>query len=61
MTERQRKKELGAFYTDPKVAGFFVSWAVRSQSNTVLAPSFGVGVFPEAAFNRLSKSENRSN
>ncbi len=61
MTERQRKKELGAFYTDPRVADFLVSWAVRSQSDTVLDPSFGTGVFLEAAFNQLSESENRSN
>lgn len=46
-------KALGAYYTDSRVAGFLVRWAVRSAADTVLDPSFGGGVFLQAACERL--------
>jgi adenine-specific DNA methylase len=47
-------KDRGAFYTDEAVAGFLVRWAVRKPSDTVMDPSFGEGVFLNAAFRRLA-------
>jgi len=54
-------KDYGAFYTDEIVAGFLVRWAVRSPRDRVLDPSFGGGVFLEAAAQYLSElGGNRS-
>lgn len=49
----ERAKAFGAFYTDAVVAEFLVRWAVRHPGDTVLDPSFGGGVFLEAAGARL--------
>ncbi len=49
----ERAKAFGAFYTDAVVADFLVRWAVRQPAETVLDPSFGGGVFLEAAAARL--------
>ena len=48
-----RAKAFGAYYTDRRIADFLVRWAVRSTSDTVMDPSFGGGVFLEAAIRRL--------
>ena len=48
-----RAKAFGAFYTDAVVAEFLVRWAVREPEETVLDPSFGGGIFLEAAAARL--------
>ena len=49
----ERAKSFGAFYTDGAVADFLVGWAVRSGADRVLDPSFGGGIFLEAALGRL--------
>ena len=49
----ERAKSFGAFYTDRAVADFLVGWAVQSRDDPVLDPSFGGGVFLEAALRRL--------
>ena len=49
----ERAKNFGAFYTDRAVADFLVGWAVRSGADRVLDPSFGGGVFLEAASRHL--------
>ena len=46
-------KELGAYYTDEAVARFLVRWAIRRGEDTALDPSFGGGVFLEAAAERV--------
>lgn len=46
-------KAFGAFYTDAVVADFLVRHAVRRAENRVMDPSFGGGVFLEAALRRL--------
>lgn len=46
-------KELGAYYTSRPVADFLVRWALRNSSDTVLDPSFGGGVFLDAARHRV--------
>lgn len=46
-------KDLGAFYTPPEIANFLVQWAVRSPGEVVLDPSFGGGVFLNAAAERV--------
>jgi adenine-specific DNA-methyltransferase len=47
-------KAYGAFYTPIHVAHFLVQWAVRSKTNSVLDPSYGGGVFLQAAHARIS-------
>lgn len=49
----ERAKRLGAYYTDVRLAEFLTAWAVRSPDETVMDPSFGGGVFLEAAVRRL--------
>jgi adenine-specific DNA-methyltransferase len=46
-------KNFGAYYTDERIADFLVRWALRSSRDTVVDPSFGGGVFLEAAVRRL--------
>jgi adenine-specific DNA-methyltransferase len=46
-------KSFGAYYTDERIADFLVKWALRSAQDTVADPSFGGGVFLEAAAHRL--------
>ena len=46
-------KALGAYYTEQPVARFLLHWAASSASDTVLDPSFGGGVFLEAAYERV--------
>lgn len=43
----------GSYYTDSSVARFLASWAIRSPSDRILEPSFGAGIFLQAAENRL--------
>jgi adenine-specific DNA-methyltransferase len=50
---RARSKELGAYYTSAPIAEFLVTWAVRSGSDRVIDPSFGGGVFLQAAASRV--------
>jgi adenine-specific DNA-methyltransferase len=50
-----RAKAFGAFYTDPIVSDFLVWWALRSEKDTVIDPSFGGGVFVEASAKRVRK------
>lgn len=47
-------KSLGAYYTDKRVAGFLLRWALRSVTDTVLDPGFGGGVFLAAALERIA-------
>lgn len=49
----KRAKQFGAYYTDSNVADFMVHWALRSPDDTVIDPSFGGGVFIEAALRRI--------
>jgi hypothetical protein len=49
-----QQKAFGAFYTAQHVADFLVSWALRDEADVVCDPSFGGGVFLEAAATRLT-------
>ncbi len=42
-------KHTGAYYTGEHVASFLAGWAIRAPTDTVLDPSFGGGVFLQAA------------
>ena len=46
-------KRTGAYYTDAVAADFLTRWAVRDASDRVLDPSFGGGVFLDAAIARV--------
>src|SRR5438045_2061943 len=48
-----RSKALGAYYTEQPVARFLLDWTTSCASDTVLDPSFGGGVFLQAAFERV--------
>lgn len=47
-------KARGAYYTDERVAQFLVEWAIRSRQDRVVDPSFGGGVFLDAACRRVA-------
>lgn len=51
--EGARAKALGAYYTDRAVSDFLATWALRHPQETALDPSFGGGVFLQAAAQRL--------
>lgn len=51
----ERQKALGAFYTPPPIAERLAAWAVRTESDEVLDPSFGNLVFLDAAAKRLEE------
>src|SRR5512138_1462514 len=53
-------KRTGAFYTSEAVATFLADWAIRSPNDEVLDPSFGGGVFLEAAARVLKKRGGRA-
>jgi len=50
---RNKKKQLGAFYTPQPMARFIVNWAVRSSDETVMDPGCGEAVFLLEAYKHL--------
>ena len=48
-----RAKAFGAFYTARSVADFLVRWSVRDARSVIMDPSFGGGVFLEAALEHI--------
>lgn len=53
--ERAGCKALGAFYTAEPVARYLVEWALQKPTDSLLDPSFGGGVFLQAATARLQQ------
>lgn len=51
--DKQRRKELGAFYTPPHIAKFLVKWAVRKPTDIVLDGAAGEGIFIKESIDRL--------
>ena len=51
-------KLTGSFYTSRKIAEYMVEWAIREKTDSFLEPSFGDGVFLNAATERLKKLGN---
>lgn len=49
------RKLRGGYYTPPAVAEWLVRWAVRKESDRILEPSCGDGVFVEAAARELAR------
>src|SRR5438477_12311985 len=47
--ERERRKATGAFYTPPRMARLLARWALEGNPRRILEPSFGDGVFLQAA------------
>ncbi|MPM21792.1 Modification methylase Eco57IB [bioreactor metagenome] len=45
----ESKRSTGSFYTNKKIADYICSWAIRDEGDSILEPSFGDGVFIEAA------------
>lgn len=48
----------GSYYTSKKIAQYMVDWAIRDGSDSFLEPSFGDGVFLDAALRRYRDLEN---
>ena len=46
-------RNFGSIYTPSDIACFLVTWAIQSQTDTILDLGVGEGVFVHAAFNRL--------
>jgi adenine-specific DNA methylase len=61
MATASQQKVTGAFYTPPRVAELLILWGVREPSDFVLDPSFGEGVFLDAAMLRLAKLRGKPN
>ena len=55
----QTQRTLGAYYTPYSAADFMARWAMRENSDSVLEPCFGSGVFLEA-LNRIPTRETIS-
>lgn len=53
LTTRNKKKQLGAYYTPQPMARFIVNWAVRSPDETVMDPGCGEAVFLLEAYKHL--------
>src|SRR4051794_17492735 len=53
LAHAETRKVLGAFYTPRVVAEFLSDWAIRKRDDRVLDPSFGGGVFLDAAARRI--------
>jgi adenine-specific DNA-methyltransferase len=52
----ETRKKYGQFFTPFEVADFMVSWVINQRKNiTILDPSFGLGIFARAAFQREKK------
>lgn len=51
--EKERQKELGAFYTPREMAALLVDWALRSPRDQMIDPSFGGLIFLEEGIRRL--------
>lgn len=50
----EKRKALGAYYTDQFVSDFLVAWSVQRGTDVVLDPGFGGGAFLRSACNRIS-------
>lgn len=50
-----KKKELGAYYTPPELSQVLADWAIQSQDENILEPSFGGCGFFESSIIRLKK------
>jgi len=44
----------GSYYTSQRIAHYMIEWAIRNETDTLLEPAFGDGVFLDAAFSRFS-------
>lgn len=47
-------RSTGSYYTSPQIARYMVAWAVRTDTDSLLEPSFGDGTFLDAAFARFA-------
>jgi len=52
---QEKRKKLGAYYTPVDLSQVLTDWAIRSETDTVLEPSFGGCGFLEASVKSLEK------
>ena len=50
----------GSYYTSKRIAQYMADWAIRNGNDSFLEPSFGDGVFLDAAFQRYNDLKNPS-
>jgi len=56
----QTTRLTGSYYTSQRIANYMVEWALRDKSDSLLEPSFGDGVFLDAAFDRFLELGNNA-
>lgn len=56
----QSTRLTGSYYTSQRIANYMVRWALRNSTDSLLEPSFGDGVFLDAAFDRFSTLGNNT-
>lgn len=54
----QTTRLTGSYYTSQRIATYMVKWALRTCMDSLLEPSFGDGVFLDAAFDSFSALGN---
>jgi adenine-specific DNA-methyltransferase len=54
--EREQRRANGVFYTPPRLARALADWALKDNPKRILEPSFGAGVFLEAALGTLERA-----
>lgn len=56
----QATRLTGSYYTSQRIANYMVKWALRNSIDSLLEPSFGDGVFLDAAFDIFSTLGNNT-
>lgn len=56
----QTARLTGSYYTSQRIATYMVKWALRNSTDSLLEPSFGDGVFLDAAFDIFSTLGNNT-
>lgn len=50
----------GSYYTSKRIAQYMVNWAIQNFNDSILEPSFGDGVFIDAALARYNQLGNNN-
>ena len=56
---KERKKELGAYYTPAELCNFLCEWGITKSGDKILEPSFGSGNILQSASDVLSRLGNK--
>ena len=59
MMDTAAKKSTGSFYTCHTIADYIAKWAIQTPQTCALEPSFGSGIFIDAALSRYAELGNQ--